>query len=362
MPRKTAPATLADMLNTASLKKHAGSVYYGRGVEYYECDAVELRIFDENTITAHVQGTLNYNVTLRTRNHALDWSCSCPLGDEGEFCKHVVATGLAWLARTVATGRTGAQIDGDTDALIAIVKHDLRHAYDYLKVAEALAQAGRHDEALQWAEDGIKQFPNEYRGGLHDFAAAEYHRRKQHDKAIALRWAQFARSPGLSAYQTLKASADKNKSWSTWRDKAIAQMQAGFAQKPIANRVSWGYGSAAPLIEIHLWEGNPVPALAIARAHGCQQSQWLTLAQALEPVKPDEAIRIYQEQIEPIIKPANNDAYRRAGQLIARLGNLMTAAQRRPAFATWLAGVRLTHKAKRNFIGVLDGLAAKQRR
>ena len=91
--------TLAELLTKSSLQDHAGPVYFRRGVEYFENDAVELRRFDEREISARVEGSETYRVVLRAGRQQLDWSCSCPLGDEGECCKHVVATGLAWLAR-----------------------------------------------------------------------------------------------------------------------------------------------------------------------------------------------------------------------------------------------------------------------
>ena len=42
-------------------------------------------------------GSDEYRVALRAAGRALEWSCTCPLGGEGTFCKHAVAAGLAWL-------------------------------------------------------------------------------------------------------------------------------------------------------------------------------------------------------------------------------------------------------------------------
>ena len=50
-------------------------------------------------IKATVVGNNDYRVVLRPAGRALEWSCTCPLGEERTFCKHAVATGLAWLAR-----------------------------------------------------------------------------------------------------------------------------------------------------------------------------------------------------------------------------------------------------------------------
>jgi uncharacterized Zn finger protein len=48
-------------------------------------------------ITARVAGTDTYRVELTVRRRTLEYSCTCPVGCDGAFCKHGVAVGLAWL-------------------------------------------------------------------------------------------------------------------------------------------------------------------------------------------------------------------------------------------------------------------------
>jgi uncharacterized Zn finger protein len=50
----------------------------------------------EGVIVAKVAGTEDYRVRLWAED-GLVFSCDCPLGLDGEFCKHCVAAGLAWL-------------------------------------------------------------------------------------------------------------------------------------------------------------------------------------------------------------------------------------------------------------------------
>src|SRR4030095_17034681 len=42
-------------------------------------------------------GTRPYRVKLWIAEDDLEYSCTCPVGADGEFCKHCVAVGLAWL-------------------------------------------------------------------------------------------------------------------------------------------------------------------------------------------------------------------------------------------------------------------------
>jgi tetratricopeptide (TPR) repeat protein len=264
--------------------------------------------------------------------------------------------------RYVITGimKTLARLDDDVDTAVDILKHDLRHAHNYLEIATTLAKAQRYDEALRWAEDGRKLFPAISGGALDEFTAAEYHRRGRHGEAIALHWERFENSPTLPSYQTLKTSADHNHAWAQWRGKALAHLEHAAAGKASLD-VTWGHSHGATLIQIHLWEGNPAHALAAARAYNCALPLWLELAAALEPTMPDEAIRTYQQHMNAIISGPGKGAYHAAGELIAKLNKLMTAANRKAEYTTWLAGLRLRHKAKRNFMQVLATLALQKR-
>jgi uncharacterized Zn finger protein len=78
----------------------AGPRSYDRGLDYLS----QVRDLDFNgpEITATVYGSDAYEVCLivdtgRSGNIALVGDCSCPFGQEGNFCKHCVATGLAAL-------------------------------------------------------------------------------------------------------------------------------------------------------------------------------------------------------------------------------------------------------------------------
>jgi uncharacterized Zn finger protein len=48
-------------------------------------------------VNATVQGSESYEVELRASEGRLRFACSCPIGVEGEFCKHCVAVAMSWL-------------------------------------------------------------------------------------------------------------------------------------------------------------------------------------------------------------------------------------------------------------------------
>ena len=82
------------------LKMAAGPRSYDRGLDYLS--QVKGLDFDGPEITATVYGSDAYEVCLivgtgRSGNIVLAGDCSCPFGQEGNFCKHCVAAGLAAL-------------------------------------------------------------------------------------------------------------------------------------------------------------------------------------------------------------------------------------------------------------------------
>ena len=69
---------------------------YERGLAYVEEGRVGPLRASAGRVGATVQGSEDYLVELRAKGGKLRFSCSCPVGREGAFCKHCVAVALAW--------------------------------------------------------------------------------------------------------------------------------------------------------------------------------------------------------------------------------------------------------------------------
>ncbi len=93
MTRKRTP----EKLTRAMLRDAAGPVYFGRGEEYFDLEYVQAVRARDGIIHATVHGTQPYKTVLMLSNGEVDGKCSCPLGRDGEFCKHLVATGLQYI-------------------------------------------------------------------------------------------------------------------------------------------------------------------------------------------------------------------------------------------------------------------------
>jgi uncharacterized Zn finger protein len=91
--------TLERQITTRALLALAGKIIYARGEEYAAIGTVTSLRMIRNTIIGTVSGSSfdDYKIVLTPGPRSLDYECSCPMGEEGSFCKHVVATGLVWL-------------------------------------------------------------------------------------------------------------------------------------------------------------------------------------------------------------------------------------------------------------------------
>ena len=97
---------MLDKLLSKLMKRMAGTAYYARGSTYYEEGRVKLFEAD-NEIEARVKGTFNYDVRISAEEGDIQYNCTCPVGRDGDFCKHCVAASMAWLAQNKNDGRTG---------------------------------------------------------------------------------------------------------------------------------------------------------------------------------------------------------------------------------------------------------------
>ncbi len=106
-------SALQGVLTSDALLELAGGRYFERGMDYRDRGLVRALAEHEGTVAAKVLGTHEYRVRLRADGDELLHSCDCPLGMDGEFCKHCVAVGLAWLAGDAPENAPGTSVTMD---------------------------------------------------------------------------------------------------------------------------------------------------------------------------------------------------------------------------------------------------------
>jgi uncharacterized Zn finger protein len=122
-------------------------------------------------------------------------------------------------------------------------------------------------------------------------------------------------------------------------------------RKRAADKSEWGDHST--LVEIHLWEGDVESAWQEAQAGGCSRGLWMVLAEKREKAHPEDALPIYQREVESTLREAHAHAYVAAVKLLKTIQRVMKRMGARAEFATYLETVRAAHARKRNFVRLL---------
>jgi uncharacterized Zn finger protein len=263
------------------------------------------------------------------------------------------------LSRLAGIMETIAIDSGDPSGFVELVSRDVRSSEQYLRIAEVCRKTRRYDDALHWAERGLKEprYPNHRIG---DFLAAEYQRRGRHNDAIALRWEEFRKHDGIGYYRALRDQALEADLWGEWRERAIAAIRADIEKekKDYAERPEWDHWGDdvdhSRLVDVFILEGDLAAARREAEQGGCQQDVWLRLAAALETDAPDEAAAIYFSQAKSSIEATYGGKYGPAVAILTRAAAFFRRRERYSEFARYIDGLRIQYKTRRNLIKELD--------
>ena len=134
------------LLADAQLVRLAGEAAFERGVAYFRQGQVLGWSRQGNTVTAQVAGSESYRVTLRLNPRGLEGGCDCPASEGIDFCKHCVATALAYRAEQAEQERLMA--GGESGRLLAYLQQ-----LDKASLVEALAEMIAEDPVRehQWS-------------------------------------------------------------------------------------------------------------------------------------------------------------------------------------------------------------------
>jgi uncharacterized Zn finger protein len=204
----TAASALSGVLTARRVRQLADRASFQKGRDYFSEGRVGSLVAHRDTLTATVNGTHDYAVTLDAANGDLHYDCSCPVGTDGAFCKHAVAVALAWLNLESADGNTVRRSDlAEETALVTL--DDLRPWLLQQKpeaLVDLLLAAAVRDERLR--EKLLRDAARSTGKGL-DFGSyrraieratrtrgfIEYGRPPASPRAFAPPWSRFPNSP-----------------------------------------------------------------------------------------------------------------------------------------------------------------------
>jgi len=258
-----------------------------------------------------------------------------------------------------------ARKSGNVEELVAVLERDLSYASQYLRIADVYRKAGLREQALAWAERGMKLFASYDGAGLREFVAEEYLHNDRHADALRIVWIEFRDNPSLDRYKELEKYARAADDWEDWRGQALAHVRrpltngdrkSGNAAAPVHN---WRYRprDRSLLVEIFLHENKEEDAWTEAQGGGCGEGLWLRLAKLREKQHPEDAQVIYLRLGEQSILRAMGD-YDDGVALLERAASAAQASGKSWEFEVELDLLLKKYKAKRN----LQKRAAERRR
>jgi uncharacterized Zn finger protein len=235
-----------------------------------------------------------------------------------------------------------AQANNDADEVIRIKSRALRSPHDYEEIVAALTDAGRTDEAIAWAREGIDLDGREHqKRGLREQLVGLLRETGDAPGAADIRLRGFHAAPSLATYQALLAEfgdagsperASQREAALDWlRECAIA-----------TNSETMG----SILVEVLCYEGEVDAAWDAATAVGCTESWWMTLARARERDHPSDAIPVYQRAVADLIGTKKSERYSDAVALMKRVHSLYDAVGEPDGWEAYRHDLVNTHKAK----------------
>ncbi|QGF25025.1 hypothetical protein Rai3103_01620 [Raineyella fluvialis] len=236
--------------------------------------------------------------------------------------RHVRFT-LAWNARRLAVW------DRDVAAIIATHARDRRVAAWLTDTAEALAEVGEFDLAIDWARQATEFGP-----GHQSVAAAAYwctllaEHRPQDE--LAARLEVFRRWPTAGhAGAVHKAAGD---AWPDHRDAVMV----GLEQHP----------REAVAFTLHHLADVPL-AWTLAHSLGLDDPQlWDELATAYEKIDPVAALAVHTARVVADLEIADAKRYRAAARRLARMRTLARKADQVAEIDQLIAELRATHRRR----------------
>lgn len=244
-----------------------------------------------------------------------------------------------------------AKAGGNVDAVIAVHAADLApNGHTHLVIARELEAAGRFDEALEWAERGIREARelSAVDTALVDHLCDRYARAGRTADAVAVRRDHFGARRSLLAYQQLRAAARAADSWPAEREGALALLRAD-AERP---RQSWYDG---PVLVDALLDDKDVDAAWQAAARtGAHDRQWLALADQARATRPADALGVYLRLAEPLTKETGNTVYERLVGLLLNIRDCHRRLGTEEEFAAHVTALRTAQKRKRNLMRLMD--------
>lgn len=269
-------------------------------------------------------------------------------------------------------------LTGEVDDLVAELSAHLDgQGHNHLRIATELDRAGRADEALAWAERGLREAsrPGE---DLASYVVERYWLAGRDADALTVRRDRFAATRDLAGFQRLRVAAERAGDWPATRSWALDLLRADAASGPRGSHgphepgephgPHWKYGAHGPqrrlepdsvLVDALIDEGDLAAAWDAAK-HRASEDQWLRLADLVAQTRPADALAVYLRQIEPLRQETGERTYRRMARLLYSARDCHHRLGTDRVFNVYLRALRAEQKRKRRLIAILDAQGLRE--
>jgi uncharacterized Zn finger protein len=138
---------IANILHRETIELLVGARTFDRGERCFR----DKRVLSVDVDTGQLRGTVRpsgggspYQIRIWIKEDGVAYRCTCPVGDEGRFCKHAVATALAHL---------GA-VEREVESMLTMLERTLQ-AIPHPELVARLIAAARNDAHLCGAIAGL---------------------------------------------------------------------------------------------------------------------------------------------------------------------------------------------------------------
>lgn len=244
-----------------------------------------------------------------------------------------------------------AKASGDVDAVIAVQAADLApNGHTHLVIARELDTARRPDEALRWAERGIRETQDlaAVDTALVDYLHDRYARADRLSDALTVRRDHFGARRSLLAYQQLRAAARAAQCWPAERERALNLLRADAEQRKA------GRYDGPVLVDALLDDKDVDAAWQAATRTGAQDRQWLALADQARADRPADALGVYLRLAEPLAGQTGNSVYEQLVDLLLSIRDCHRRLGTPDEFTAYVTALRTAQKRKRNLMRRMD--------
>jgi uncharacterized Zn finger protein len=244
------------------------------------------------------------------------------------------------------------EAEGDVDALVALYAAHLdERGRQYLRIARKLDEVGRAEEALEWAERGVRAGPRPDTR-LIEYLVDRYTAAGRAGDVLELRRLLFGADRTLDNYRALRDAAAGSGVWGAERDTALDLLRKDAATGRPAVWTAWTWGG--PVLIDALIDDGDLGAAWTAAQDTASETQWIRLANASAADRPTDALAVYLKAIERLTQRTGDAVYRQIAEHLLAARTCHEALGTTEEFRRYLVLLRMAQKRKRNLMKILD--------